>query len=712
MSETSPVTGEILVVDSPEKASELLAILVGNPGPFGVDCETTGCNPREQSPVHTAEIVCWSVAWFEPDAPAHPMAANTRVARSAVIWAEYLPVFADWLRSNAPKVGANFTAYDMHAFENHGIVVGGVVHDNKHTSRFWYSSKDIPHDLKSQLTSVLGYSAASYESLFSRAVRNKDKVYKADRYYPRGTSRTGPLAGVPTLVIAGSWPTFSHSKRELIPLERIRTDYPDRVAEMVPYAALDAKGSLELMPWREAQLAGRKAKGESSLSLYKRIWHPGLLMLNRMERRGMALDKDVCSDIYARTTADMEALMPGIRDFAGDAQFNPGSWQQLQGLLRDTLRLRRPEVKGTVWAMSHPKPDEWSTSEASLAWLQVKYPEHFQGIDLLRRWKKIRRQMQFARDLPTFVSTVDSRLHSVLGPEADTGRLSAKLPALQQIPSKNDQYGLRGAFVAGPGNSLIVSDFSQLEVYILAHMLVRLFDDHSLVDALKGDVYMWIVRKVWPDLSRNWSDSDGKTKGHPAKAKRDLAKILVLATNYGKTATGLAMSLIDFGLDGEPADETYAQSLLDDYLAVLPGVPKWQKWIADYARANRGVPTLLGRWRPIPLAASDKRWEANRGARQALNTPIQGGAMDVALCAMLGLNSYEGVPGYQNPEMVSLGADVLMQIHDELVVEVPTENAPAALKLVADGMVSPPHIDLEIKLKVEAAIGHSWKEAK
>jgi DNA polymerase-1 len=342
----------------------------------------------------------------------------------------------------------------------------------------------------------------------------------------------------------------------------------------------------------------------------------------------------------------------------------------------------------------------------------VKYPEHFQGIDSLRKWKKTRRQMQFARDLPTFVSTADSRLHCVLGPEADTGRLSAKLPALQQIPSKNDQYGLRGAFRAGPGHSLVVSDFSQLEVYILAHMLVKLFGDHSLADALSGDVYMWIVRKVWPDLSKHWSDSDGKTKGHPAKAKRDLAKILVLATNYGKTATGLAMSLIDFELDGEPADEAFCEALLATYLSVLPGIPRWQEWIAAYARKNGGVPTVLGRWRPIPLARSERRYEAARGARQALNTPIQGSAADVTTCAMLGLNSYDGVPGWLNPAMRDLKADCIMQIHDELIFEVPSENAVEAMAIIEHGMVNPPELELAVKLKVEAAIGNSWKEAK
>lgn len=706
----APQDDTVYVVDSLERARDLLATLQANPGPFGVDCETVGVDPRKQSPVGNGRIVCWSVAWFAPGAPPHPVAPNTRVASAAFIWAEYLEFFREWLENPAVhKVGANFTGFDMHVFENHGIRIGGFVHDNKHTSRLWYSSKDVRHDLKSQASGVLGYTAQHYSDLFSRPAETKAKLYKRTGY---SRPRKGPLAGVPTLTCAGEVSTFSARKRNLIPLDQVRVggDYESLLPVLYGYAAADAKWSLELAGYRESQLASRPAKYGSTLDLYRDVWNPMLLMLNRMEHSGITIDPGTCGGIQSRAQVDMDRLLPDIQSFAGSAEFNPGSSDQLRTLVYETLGLPRSPIKGTMFAIGRAKDDEYSTSEVSLHWLQLHCPEHNAGLDLIRRWRKIRRNMQFGRDLPKYIG-LDGRVHTVMGPEADTGRLSCKLPALQQIPSKNDTYGLRGAFVAAPGKRLIVADFSQLEVYVLAHILIRQFGDYSVRDALaSGDVYSWIARQCWPDKTTGVSDSDFKVKGTAPSKLRDLAKILVLATNYGKTASGLALSLLDEF--GEPATEQFCQELLDTYMNTLPGLVTWQKWIAAYARQYGGTPTLLGRWRPIPLARSDKRGEAGRGARQALNSPIQGGAMDVAVLVMLALNGYEQIGNWFHSEMSQLQARVLLQVHDELIFEVPEHNADRALALVEHGMVNPPLLDLAVKLKVEAKIGSTWKESK
>lgn len=679
---------EVFVVDSTERAEELLRILAAVPGPFGCDVETTNCNPKKQSPVLTAQVVCLTIAWKD--------GAHTE---SAFVWADHLQLFKPWLEDAAVhKVGANFPGFDIHALENHGILVRGFVHDNKYTSRLWYSSKDVKHDLKSQAESVLGYRTRSFKSLFSRQLENKPKVYKADKFYAKGNARTGPLAGVPTLVVAGSWSTVSWAKTELIPLDKIRTEWPHRVNDLIEYAAEDAVWSLELAPIREAQLASRPAKFGSTLQLYNDVWNPMLLQLNRMERAGITVSADVCGDIQARAQSDMDALLPGIREFAADDSLNPGSSDQLREFLFERLGLRRPPIKGTMFAISRADESEWSTSEVSLHWLQLKHPEYNAGLDLIRRWRKIRRNMQFGRDLPTYTAS-DGRVHCVMGPETDTGRLSCKLPALQQIPSKNDTYGLRGAFVAAPGHRLVVADFSQLEVYVLAHMLIRLFDDHSLRIALEtGDVYSWIARECWAE-ARQYESLKG-----PGKRFRDYAKIVVLAKNYGKTTMGMALTLLDEL--GEPAAESFCQELFDTFDTALPGVPRWQSWIKEYARKHRGVPTLLGRWRPLPWAGS------NRGDRQALNSPIQGGAADLAVLSMLSLNTYDLVPGWFNAELAATGARCLLQVHDELIFEVPEENADIAQRLIEHGMTNPPLLELAVKLKVEAAHGLSWKAAK
>jgi DNA polymerase I-like protein with 3'-5' exonuclease and polymerase domains len=687
--------GDIFVVDSPEGAEELLAVLRQNPGPFGVDCETVGCEPKKQSPVGTARIVCFTIAWKE----------NGRT-RSAYVWAEHLQLFKGWLEDPAVAIiGANFTSYDMHCFENHGILIRGFVHCNKHTSRLWYSGKEVRHDLKSQAEAELGAKSRSFKSLFSRAKELKPKLYKKSGFKPAGLSRKGPLAGVPTYVEAGLVSQVSYATPlPLIELDKIRAENPSRVQDLIEYAAEDAVWSLELAPKREKQLESRPAKFGSSLKLYRDVWNPMLLMLNRMERAGMAVDLAQAEHVRSAAQADMDGLMPDILAFADDPEFNPGSSHQLKALLFDKLKLRRPPIKGTLHAISRTDETEWSTAEASLHWLQLKHPEHNASLDLMRRWRKARRQMQTGRDLPKF-ALYDGRVHCVLGPDTDTGRLSCKLPALQQVSSKNDVYGIRAAFVAAPGKALVVADFSQLEVYVLAHMLIRLFGDYSLRDALaSGDVYTWIARKAWPAETANWSDADFKTKGHPAKKKRDLAKILVLATNYGKTPMGLALTLLDEL--GEPAEETYCSDLLSTYMNTLPGVSLWQEWIARYAKDHRGVPTLLGRWRPLPLAGT------RRGDRQALNSPIQGGAMDIATLVMLFLNTYDLVTGWFHAELAALGFGCLLQVHDELIFEGPQENATAAMALIEHGMTNPPMLDLAVQLRVEAKVAPSWAEGK
>jgi DNA polymerase I len=660
---------------------------------FGVDCETVCCDPRKQSPVLTARIVCWSIAWFEGGR-----------TRSAFIWAAHLEAFRAWLEdASVLKAGANFTAYDMHCFENHGILIRGFAHDNKHTSRLWYSSKDVAHDLKSQAASILAARTDSYASLFSRPSRTKDKLYKSTRY---SKPRTGPLAGVPTLTCEGVVSTFSASKRELVPLDEVRPGglYESRLGALYVYAAADAVYSLELAPRREKQLASRPAKYGSTLQLYRDVWNPFLLTLNRMEREGIEVSRAEAERVRCEAEADMDALLPDIRDFAAQVDFNPGSGPALAELLFERLGLRQPPIKGTLFAIGRADAEEWSTSEASLHWLQLKHPEYNAQLDLVRRWRKARRQMQTGRDLPGFIGA-DGRVHCVMGPETDTGRLACKLPALQQISGeKNDTYGIRSAFVARAGHRLVVADYSQLEVYVLAHMLIRLFGDHSLREALlSGDVYTWIARACWPHDPK-WTDADYKTKGHPANKRRGLAKILVLATNYGKTPMGLALTLLDE--TGEPASEQFCADLLNLYMSTLPGIAKWQEWIAAYAKQNRGVPTLLGRWRPLPLAGT------RRGDRQALNSPIQGGAADIAVLGMLSLNTYSLVPAWGNHELAVLGARCLLQVHDELIFEVPEANAERALEIIEHGMTHPPLLELAVQLKVEAKIASSWKEGK
>ncbi len=695
--------GGVQVIRTDSAASELLARLRGMVGPFGLDTETVGVDPTCQSSAFRGRAVFWSLAWANIAGLKHTV-AGVPLCQRAFLWAAQLPVFKEWLLT-APIVGQNITGFDMHILENMGITLGNVVGDTKHMSRLWYASKDISHGLKDQAREILGYDMTDY-GLFARSTELKPKVYKSSRTVVRG--------GVSVTTAAGAWPCFSWGKRsgtsykrQLIDLDVMETDYPQLMERMYDYASLDAKACLELYYVRQRQLHSRIAKAETTMQLHDRVWHPGVLMLQRMERSGMLVDVDLCRAGEAAAAADCKVLDLRLNEYF-KAEVAWGSSQQLVALFK-SLRLPRPPIEGTLKAISKASNDkEFPTAEASIYWLETKCPEYAAGLKLLRDWRKRRKLGQYLRDLPGYVAP-DGRLHTCLSPEADTGRLSARNPALQQLPSAdNDPYGIRRAFVAGPGRKLVVSDFSQLEVYVLAHIIIKLGYGGDLYRMLlSGDVYTAVARTVWPSETRELSDAD--IKNGIGKKWRKLAKVLVLSSNYGKSAMGLALSLLDES--GEPSTEEYAAELLRLYFERMPGVAKYQQWVSAYAATHGGTPSLLGRWRPLPLAMSTTAWEARRGARQALNGPVQAGAQDIATLAMLGMNTYKNIPGYWNEALASTGARVLLPIHDEVVLDVPENCADSAATMVTYSMEHP-NIDLCVQLKCVTTIADDWGSAK
>lgn len=709
-------SGGVLVVSTEDEAHRLLALLQRMPPPYGFDTETVDIDPTCESPAFRGRVVYWSLAWCPPDGPQHRI-ARVPLAHRAVLHARWLPIFAEWLRT-APLVGQNILGFDAHVMENMGIKLTNIVGCTKHMSRLSYASKDQDHGLKGQSKAVLNYDMVEYKDEFCRSIELKPKTYKTTRLNAKGAKK-GPLAGVPTLTCAGEITQFTWGrktktgyKRPFIHLDLMETDYASRLESFYDYASLDAKAALELYHYRVRVLSRLQAKGESHQAFYDRCWHPDIVRLWRMERRGVELDTEHCADGHRRANEDCRVLAGQLADYF-NCEVDWGSSQQLKSFLKDQLMLPRPPIKGTLKAISKADPDEYSTAEASLYWLETKCEQYRAGLKLLREWRKKRRLGQYLRDLPGYVAS-DGRLHTVLSPEADTGRLSARFPPLQQIPgAKKDPYGIRRAFLAGKGRKLVVADFSQLEVYILAHVLIKLFNDDSVYRALQsGDVYSWVAKLCFSDAVGNTPLEQIKDNPNPEIAKlRDLAKILVLATNYGKTPMGLSLQLLDEL--GEPADESYCSALLETYFSRMAGVQKYQAWITAYAAKNGGTPSLLGRWRPVPLARSELRWEARRGARQALNGPIQGGARDVMMMAALGMNTYPEVPGgYMNHELAELGAYQLLDVHDELILDCPEENAERVLELVKYGMEHPPGIDLKVQLKCEAKIADCWADGK
>ncbi|KAJ3705683.1 hypothetical protein LUZ61_009388 [Rhynchospora tenuis] len=310
------------------------------------------------------------------------------------------------------------------------------------------------------------------------------------------------------------------------------------------------------------------------------------------------------------------------------------------------------------------------------------------------------------------ISCKKGRIHCSLNINTETGRLSSRTPNLQNQPAlEKDRYKIRQAFVAEPGNSLIVADYGQLELRILAHLT----GCKSMLKAFKdgGDFHSRTAMNMYDYISKAVKENKVllEWKPHPGEdkpplpllkdvygAERRKAKMLNFSLAYGKTAMGLAQ---DWKVSIEEAKDT-----LKRWYKGRSEVKMWQKEQKMLAREEGFVRTLLGRERHFPKI--DNLTGSQRGHidRAAINTPVQGSAADVAMCAMLEINA--------NSRLKELGWRLLLQVHDEVILEGPTESAEEARSIVVECMSKPFNgvNILDVDLVVDAKCAKSWYEAK
>lgn len=663
--------------------SEFLNWLQNNTtGPYGLDCETVGVDPTTESPVGKGKIVCWSLAWVDPELGSHPE-RGTPVARSAFLWASALPMFANWLAS-AAVVGHNVFSFDRHMFANDGISLSGVHADTLRMAKLLDAdSKD--NSLKSWMRRAFDYGVGEYEDLFSRTKSGP----VADSGPCKHTWRKLDGARVPCLV--GGVSQRIYKGRELIPLDTIASDYPERLSTLYDYAALDAKGALELYfllrrrleqtPWRGL---GAGQPWGNLWQFYERFWNPSLYVLNGIERNGIQYDASLAATGKAEAQIAADKAAQKAYEWIG-REINLESPAQLGEILYRERFYDIPPVTGTLKAIKANHEQKETTSEAALLHIASEVGgSDAIGLGHILENRKLTDLIQFLDKLPTFCDDW-GRIHTILKPDTRTGRLSSSKPNLQNIP-KDDTYGLRSAFVAKAGHRLVVADYAALEPRIQAHFLVALFKDTSLLDAINfGDVYSGVARECWAETFRGWSAE--AVKAHPLRGE---AKVVLLAKAYGKGLRGMALQL------KKPLWE--AKAIVDTIEATFPGLVCFQKYMAQYARDVGGVHTLLGRYRPLPDIYSKDTGKRRTAERQAANTPMQGSAMDIVTSAMLKL-----------APLVRL----VLQVHDELIVESKAELAEIERKLVVHHMENPVRPGLlKVPLVVEAKTGYSWKEAK
>jgi len=307
---------------------------------------------------------------------------------------------------------------------------------------------------------------------------------------------------------------------------------------------------------------------------------------------------------------------------------------------------------------------------------------------------------------------VDSRVHCALNLNTETGRLSSRKPNLQNQPAlEKDKYKIRQAFQSSPGNNLIVADYGQLELRLLA----SLTECKSMITAFESggdfhsrtalDMFDYIREKVDAgEVLLEWDYS----KGDPPKpllkdlyaSERRKAKTLNFSIAYGKTAYGLSE---DWGVSKQEAED-----MLKKWYDARPEVRKWQEETKETARNHGITRTLMGRYRDLPGAQSRQMRIAGAALRASINTPIQGGAADIAMMAMNKINS--------SPKLKDLGWILLLQVHDEVMLEGPEETAEEAFEVVLECMQEPWVFGLnktDVPLLVDGSCKHkTWYEAK
>ncbi|GJL96455.1 MAG: DNA polymerase I [Hyphobacterium sp.] len=435
------------------------------------------------------------------------------------------------------------------------------------------------------------------------------------------------------------------------------------------YAAEDADVTLRL--W-EILKPSVPAKGKATL--YETIERPMPKVLTDMELAGIKVDKAQLS----RLSSDFAQKMAEHEDRAHElvgTKFNLGSPKQLGEILFDQMGL--PGGKKT-------KTGAWSTDVSVMEGLAAEGHELPQAILSWRTFAKLK--STYSDALGAAINPETGRVHTSFSlASTTTGRLASSEPNLMNIPIRTEEgRKIREAFVAEPGNVLVAADYSQIELRLLAHIA----DVEALKSAFKrgDDIHAMTASEMF----------GVPIEGMDPMVRRQ-AKAINFGIIYGISAFGLANNL---GIDRDEA-----KNFIEKYFEKFPGVKTYMDAKREEVKAKGYVETIFGRRAHLP-SIKDKNPNMRQFAeRQAINAPIQGSAADVIRRAMIRLPSAM--------EQASLKARMLLQVHDELVFEVPEEQANDLIGLVKRVMsqAALPAIDISVPLEVEAKAGHHWGEA-
>ncbi len=407
-----------------------------------------------------------------------------------------------------------------------------------------------------------------------------------------------------------------------------------------------------------------KLREKNMLELYRNMELPLTFILCGMEEEGIRCKEDVLSEIAETLKEQISVLEKGIYSIAGH-EFNINSPKQLSSVLYDEMGL--------------PSGKKQSTAADVLEKLKYISPI----AELILSYRKASKILgTYAEGLKKFIMP-DGKIHTVFNQcVTATGRLSSSDPNLQNISVRDEQGRLiRKAFFPSEGNVLLSSDYHQIELRMLAHMA----GEKTMINAFKNDIDIH---------TQTACDVFGIKAEDVTKEMRRRAKTVNFGIVYG---------ISDFGLSEQLGiSRREAHSFIEGYYKSYPGIKSYMDSVVASCEEKGYVSTLCGRRREIPEIKDKNRNVREFGKRAAMNAPIQGSAADLIKIAMINISGKLKEGGYRSK--------MILQVHDELIFDVPGDELEAVKKIVTDEMTTA--MKLDVPLTVECSAGSNWFEAK
>ena len=438
------------------------------------------------------------------------------------------------------------------------------------------------------------------------------------------------------------------------------------IEKQTEYAVEDADITLQLKHFFKKEMDTAK-----TLDLYNKVELPLVNVLTAMECEGINLDVPFLEDLSKNLTTDVQKLEKAIFTAAGET-FNLASPKQLGPILFDKLKLVDKPKK--------TKTGQYSTAEDVLSYLAKEHPVVSDILD----WRSLKKlQNTYIEALPKQINPDTGRIHTIYNQAvAATGRLSSNNPNLQNIPIRTPRgQQVRKAFIPRDKNHvLMAADYSQIELRIIA----ALSKDEGMVSAFQNneDIHQATAAKVFDVPLEDVT-----------KAQRSNAKTVNFGIIYGVSAFGLSQQT--------DLNRSEAKELIDTYYTTYPKLRNYIHDQVDFARDNGYVTTVLGRRRYLKDINSQNAVVRGAAERNAVNAPIQGSAADIIKLAMIAIQHKLEKENWQSK--------MLLQVHDELVFDVPREEIDAMQTMVKSEMENA--FSLDVPLVVDIGIGNNWLEA-